>query len=1146
MKFFYLLLLLFLSNLIYGQHPLMSALDSSVYPQFVAVQNGVWHNPNTWDTGVVPTDNATVMIPANRQVTISTELEARHKFIHVDGNLFIAINNNTALKVETLFVGEQGYFRIGLPNNRVNPTKTAQITFISDDQPIDRSWDTAQVTRGMMTMGLVRAYGQIKTHMLEFKQDLVAGQSSITFTNETIPSDWETGDKLVIAGTSFERVQDSFEDEELTIANISGNTIQFETPVQYDHIRLREDQSLHFAHLTRNIIFKSESTDLINQRRAHMMFMRPNVDIEHAAIIGLGRTDKSKPLDEIIVDVDNNIITTGPRNNVRGRYAIHFHKNGYAADVNSAPSNILGCVVQNTQGWGFVNHSSHVNFEENVCHDFVGSAFVTESGDELGNFTNNIAIKGTGDGVYLPSRMVFNNAERPLPLSDFAFGGDGFWFQGPAVRAVNNVAANCNGSGMIWMTFGSVEIDDNEIIGLDTTIAKQVYAAHPDIANWEPRRWKHAENEALLSDLPILECSGFTGYANLSGFRIRMNNHPTISIIVGGFDFRFPYNEDIIGLKANPNNRSTALRLDQSLSDLELWNNETGLRTRYSSQTTLSNVTIDNGLRHFNIRNPFPAAETLNQLFDYNYVNTNVSNYAVGLWFYRNQDHIDEDDVTFESGTITNVGNDHYDLDTIICQEPNSITVSQLSHNSATINIAESTDLQTLLVRYKSDQDHYWHYRSIDQSNSIELKDLYPEAHYDYQVLVGCEFSPSRWSEEKSFLTLCSDFEGGYWTGSNWNYGTFTAPACIGDLLRIRLRTARDEGSTVYTKPNGEVQNGSVFNTLFISPVEPDDFGIYSVEYTDDSGCVSHYSFEVLPNNPKEGGFTTETLWNYGTFDAIACVGDRLRIRLRTARNEGSTVYTKPNGEVQNGSVFNTLFIDPVEPEDFGTYTAEYTDAEGCVAIYHFTVTPESQKEGGFTTETRWNYGTFDAVASVGDFLRLRLRTANNEGSTLYTTPTGDVLNGSTLNTLFINPVGPEDFGIYTADYTDANGCVGRYYFTVMPADQSQNFDSQIPDASLTNIVSNFIETPESDEEIRSLVSDEYTLYPNPVSDNTLLISGEKIERVEIFSLTGKQISVQNFIDQKTPVKINCSDFNAGIYFARINSKKALKFIVQR
>ena len=139
MKYFYLLLLLFLSNLIYGQHPLMSALDSSVYPNFVAVQDGLWHDPNTWDTGAVPDTNATVFIPANKQVIISTELEKRHKFIHVDGNLFLTISSNTLLKVETLFIGEQGYFRIGLPNNRVNPDKTAQIIFISDDQPIDLS-----------------------------------------------------------------------------------------------------------------------------------------------------------------------------------------------------------------------------------------------------------------------------------------------------------------------------------------------------------------------------------------------------------------------------------------------------------------------------------------------------------------------------------------------------------------------------------------------------------------------------------------------------------------------------------------------------------------------------------------------------------------------------------------------------------------------------------------------------------------------------------------------------------------------------------------------------------------------------------------------------------------------------------------------
>ena len=112
----------------------------------------------------------------------------------------------------------------------------------------------------------------------------------------------------------------------LKIANISGNTIQFETPAKYNHIRLRSDQSLHLAHMTRNIIFKSESTDLVNQRRAHMMFMRPNVDIEHAAMIDLGRTDKSKPLDDIRVDLTTGGTVTqdGARDNIRGRYCLLY------------------------------------------------------------------------------------------------------------------------------------------------------------------------------------------------------------------------------------------------------------------------------------------------------------------------------------------------------------------------------------------------------------------------------------------------------------------------------------------------------------------------------------------------------------------------------------------------------------------------------------------------------------------------------------------------------------------------------------------------------------------------------------------------------------------------------------------------------
>jgi len=228
----------------------MSNLGAS-YPEFKAVKSGTWENKNIWEGGKVPSDGASVTIPNNVRVTITTELVAKHKFIQVDGNLFMSIHNNTLLRVETLSVESTGYFRIGLPGNRVKPDKQAKIIFTSDDELIDREWDVKQITRGLMSRGKIRVYGKIKSHKLEFKQDIFAKQKSITF-NETIPPDWEVGDELVLPGTSFLRNEAfEFEDEVLKIKHIKDNTIEFEESAKYNHIRLDNDQSLHLVNLTR-------------------------------------------------------------------------------------------------------------------------------------------------------------------------------------------------------------------------------------------------------------------------------------------------------------------------------------------------------------------------------------------------------------------------------------------------------------------------------------------------------------------------------------------------------------------------------------------------------------------------------------------------------------------------------------------------------------------------------------------------------------------------------------------------------------------------------------------------------------------------------------------------------------------------------
>ncbi|MEM8907847.1 MAG: G8 domain-containing protein, partial [Bacteroidota bacterium] len=683
-KTFFLFLCLALSLSAFGQLPLPNPAD---YPHFQAVANGNWENPNVWG-GSLPTDNAVVIIPAGRVVTITTQLNPSFKFVQVNGSLFMAIAQNTRLKTETIRISDTGYFRIGLPTNRVFDNRTAEVIFTNDGQAIDRSWDVNQSSRGLLSLGKIDIFGKIKTHMIPVNNDVLAGGNVIQ-VNGPVPADWEAGDHIVLPGTIFERYAD-FQDEKLTIQSIQGQTITVQETLQYDHIRTRTDMPLHLANLTRNVIFKSASTAI--PLRGHIMIMNNDqltvnkARIEHTAFLDLGRTDKSIPLDEITVNILNGELGTGLKNNVRGRYAVHFHKNGYGPDVNTPPSKVVGCVVEGTPGWGFVNHSSHVDIRENVCYDFTGSGFVTESGNELGNFTNNIAIKGTGNGEYRTVRLVFSNPERPQPLSDFGFSGDGFWFQGPAIRAKDNVAANCNGAGMIWFTLGSVEIEDNEMIGMDWDTVQLAYANYPGVASLNTRRWQHEPNEVFTADLPVLECDGFQAYACLAGFRFRFNNSSTVAFFNSDFAGGdvFGYAGTIAPAAGYGNNISLADRLTQTIKNLKLWNNEIGLRARYSSKTVFENVIISNRLRYENPIAYYPGMSCFHNINNYTFHQPIIEQYALGAKII--DDLSEPPSATLINPTFTHVATDIHDVNGQTCAPLSNIFTQSVDPNTTEIH----------------------------------------------------------------------------------------------------------------------------------------------------------------------------------------------------------------------------------------------------------------------------------------------------------------------------------------------------------------------------------------------------------------------------------------------------------------------------
>ena len=108
-----------------------------------------------------------------------------------------------------------------------------------------------------------------------------------------------------------------------------------------------------------------------------------------------------------------------------------------------------GSVVEDNGGWGFVNHSSYVNFTNNVSYNVTGAAFVTEVGDEIGTFRENVAINTKASGDHVESR---------LSAQDRGHTGDGFWFQGAGVTVVDNVAINAEGHGFMFFIDAGPEV----------------------------------------------------------------------------------------------------------------------------------------------------------------------------------------------------------------------------------------------------------------------------------------------------------------------------------------------------------------------------------------------------------------------------------------------------------------------------------------------------------------------------------------------------------------------------------------------------------------------------------------------------------------------------------------------------------------
>lgn len=555
----------------------------------IAIKSGSWFDSTTWANGQVPGNGANVVISQGFQVIYDAQSDARLNTLRIDGTIQFAYDQNTKILVDTFVVLSTGKLLIGTQDHPIQADKTAQIVFTSNT-PINKILDPKQLGRGLVSHGQTRIYGADKLDHVTLQGDALAGSNELVLglpTGITSPQGWRVGDRIVLTGTDTNyggtnANNSRYQDEVLTITQINGNRIRFtnnditsgnNTVLRYNHQRPtgfeNKELKIHVANLSRNIIFETENglTVPINQR-GHVMFMHnPDAQVHNASFYNLGRTDKSKIVDDPVENVDGSV---GYGTNPRGRYALHLHHMG-AENPNSTPSILEGNVVIGSPGWGIVHHASHANLEDNVVFDVAGAAIAAEAGNEIGVWRNNITIKTTGTA----DRDGLGQGSPRVKKFDFGFYGDGYWVQGAAQVAMeNNIATSAANHGILIFGGGDGGPDGNATREVQTFAVANLLPEYQSIAKGTP-------DESLIdvSAVPLRKLTNFESYNSYGGISFwttMQNEDGQLGFQIDGLDL----------------NNQPAHRFFHVVKNVTLWGIQNrGLHFQYAGQ-----VEVDGGL----------------------------------------------------------------------------------------------------------------------------------------------------------------------------------------------------------------------------------------------------------------------------------------------------------------------------------------------------------------------------------------------------------------------------------------------------------------------------------------------------------------------------------------------------------------------
>ena len=408
----------------------------------VAVTSGPWDDVDTWFSKQVPQADAQVLIPDDVTVTVEHEIDERLGWVRIDGELRFATTTNTRLMASTVLVSEQGGLTIGTPEQPIHESVTAELVFVPRSVQMLND-DLMDMAGGLLVHGDLAVHGTERTPHAIPTSSLESGSDLVRF--ETAPVGWSVGDVLLFADPTWGTTNDEL--REVEEIRDGGRTIVLDRPLDLNHHAAGGIGALPVANLTRNVVLRSEATDTLSDR-GHVMVMHRHepVDIEFAAFNDLGRTDTTAVHTIPALD-DAGARITGTADNTIGRYGLHFHMRTGASNERP-PHHVRGVVISGSPKHGLVNHGGNVRVQDSIGFNNAGAHFFTENGTELGEFTNNLAIRSTGSAALIRDRDA---------AQDFGHQGHGFWMTSAAVELRDNWAIGHQGMGIVLFGYPLLE-----------------------------------------------------------------------------------------------------------------------------------------------------------------------------------------------------------------------------------------------------------------------------------------------------------------------------------------------------------------------------------------------------------------------------------------------------------------------------------------------------------------------------------------------------------------------------------------------------------------------------------------------------------------------------------------------------------------